>query len=124
VELTNTTERLPSEQKWYAVTGTIVDAKAEADGDIHLALQDPTGDAVGTISAEIPVGLKWCEIRQIVFGWTQVQFPFRVRSGRKLEIAQTPITAFWRFYEGKSRFQRWQRVRESNPCTSLERAVS
>jgi len=52
------------------VTGRIVDAKAEADGDIHLALQDATGDAVGTISAEIPVGLKWREIRQIVFGWT------------------------------------------------------
>jgi hypothetical protein len=26
VELTNTTERLPSEQKWYALTGRIVDA--------------------------------------------------------------------------------------------------
>jgi hypothetical protein len=25
---------------------------------------------MGTVSAEIPVGPKWCEIRQIVFGWT------------------------------------------------------
>jgi hypothetical protein len=27
----------------------------------------------------------------IVFGWTHVQFSFRVRSGRKLKIAQPPI---------------------------------
>jgi hypothetical protein len=40
VDMTDyTEERMPSEQKWYAVTGRIVDAKAEADGDIHLALQ-------------------------------------------------------------------------------------
>ena len=40
VDLTDYTEaRLPSEQKWYALTGRVVDAKVEADGDIHLALQ-------------------------------------------------------------------------------------
>jgi hypothetical protein len=39
VELTGTTEeRIPAEQKWYALTGRIVDAKVEADGDIHIAL--------------------------------------------------------------------------------------
>src|SRR6266508_3546655 len=61
VELTGTTEeRMPSEQKWYALTGRVVDAKVEADGDIHIALQDAT-ENVGTVSAEIPVGPKWCE---------------------------------------------------------------
>jgi hypothetical protein len=64
---------MPSEQKWYALTGRVVDAKVEADGDIHIALVDATGDNVGTVSAEIPVGPKWCEIRQIVFG--QLQCP-------------------------------------------------
>jgi hypothetical protein len=34
---------MPSEQKWYALTGRVVDAKVEADGDIHLALQDADG---------------------------------------------------------------------------------
>jgi hypothetical protein len=64
VDLTDYTEaRMPSEQKWYALTGRIVDAKVEADGDIHLALQDADGKNVGTVSAEIPVGPKWCEIR-------------------------------------------------------------
>src|ERR1700745_3440520 len=47
--------RLPSEEKWYALTGRVVDAKVEADGDIHIALQDASGDGVGTVSAEIPV---------------------------------------------------------------------
>jgi len=69
--LTGYTEaRMPSEEKWYALTGRVVDAKVEADGDIHIALVDANGNNVGTVSAEIPVGPKWCEIRQIVFGWT------------------------------------------------------
>ena len=35
-----TEARMPSEQKWYALTGRIIDAKVEADGDIHIELQD------------------------------------------------------------------------------------
>jgi len=58
----------PSAQKWYALTGRVVDAKVEADGDIHIAPQDTNENAIGTVSAEVPVGPKWCEIRQIVFG--------------------------------------------------------
>ena len=64
-------ERIASEQKWYALTGRVVDAKVEADGHIHIALEDATGNAIGTASAEIPVGPKWCELRQTVFGWTR-----------------------------------------------------
>src|SRR5205809_4045370 len=46
VDLSQYTEaRMPSEQKWYALTGRVVDAKVEADGDIHIALQDATGNA-------------------------------------------------------------------------------
>ena len=37
---------------------------------------------------------------------------------------ETRNKPFKAFYDGRSRFQTWQRVRESNPCTSLERAVS
>ena len=44
---------MPSEEKWYALTGRVVDAKVEADGDIHIALADATGNNVGTVSAEI-----------------------------------------------------------------------
>ncbi len=81
VDLTGMTEaRMPSEEKWYAVTGRVVDAKVEADGDIHIALVDATGNNAGTVSAEIPVGPKWCEIRQTVFGWTTQKFPFSVKT--------------------------------------------
>jgi hypothetical protein len=80
------------EEKWYALTGRVVDAKVEADGDIHLALQDADGKNAGTVSAEIPVGPKWCEIRQIVFGWTKQKFPFTVKSVRDLTIAEHVVT--------------------------------
>jgi hypothetical protein len=76
----------------YALTGRVVDAKVEADGDIHLALQDADGKNAGTVSAEIPVGPKWCEIRQIVFGWTKQKFPFTVKSVHDLTIAEHVVT--------------------------------
>ena len=93
VDLTRyTEERMPSEQKWYALTGRVVDLKVEADGDIHVALQDANGNNVGTVSAEIPVGPKWCEIRQTVFGWTTQKFPFGVKTAHTLKIREHVIT--------------------------------
>jgi hypothetical protein len=89
--LVQSSERLWSEQKWYALTGRVVDLRAEEDGDLHIALQDVTGDKPGVVVVEIPAKPQWCELRQIVFGWTQVQFPFRVRSGRKLKLNQPLI---------------------------------
>ena len=82
------------EEKWYALTGRVVDAKVEADGDIHLALQDADGKNAGTVSAEIPVGPKWCEIRQMVFGWTKQKFPFTVKSVHDFTIAEHVQDAF------------------------------
>ena len=79
------------EEKWYALTGRVVDAKVEADGDIHLALEDATGNNVGTVSAEIPVGPKWCEIRQTVFGWTTQKFPFGVKTAHALKIREPHV---------------------------------
>jgi hypothetical protein len=80
-----------SEQKWYALSGRVIDLRAEEDGDLHIALADASGDKPGTVVAEIPAKPQWCELRKIVFGWTQVQFPFRVRSGRKLKVNQPLI---------------------------------
>ena len=82
-----TEARMPSEQKWYALTGRVVDAKVEADADIHIALVDASGDGMGTVSAEIPVDPKWREIRQIVFGWTTQKFPFGVKIAHTLKFA-------------------------------------
>src|SRR6266853_446013 len=92
VELTRYKEaRMPSEEKWYALTGRVVDAKVEADGDIHIALQDANVDRVGTVSAEIPVGPKWCEIPQMVFGWTTQTFPFNVKTAHTLKIREQHV---------------------------------
>jgi len=82
---------MPSEQKWYALTGRVVDAKVEADGDIHIALVDATGNNAGTVSAEIPVGPKWCEIRQTVFSWTTQKFPFGVKTAHALKIREPHV---------------------------------
>ena len=83
--------RMPSEEKWYALTGRVVDVKVEADGDIHIALEDATGNNVGTVSAEIPVGPRWCEIRQTVFGWTTQKFPFSVKTAHALKIREPHV---------------------------------
>jgi hypothetical protein len=63
----------------------------EEDGDLHIALQDVTGDKPDAVVVEIPAKPQWCELRKIVFGWTEIQFPFRVRSGRKLKFRQSLI---------------------------------
>ena len=89
--LAASSERIAAERKWYALTGRVIELRAEEDGDLHIALQDATGDKPGIVVAEIPAKPQWCELRQIVFGWTQVQFPFRVRSGRKLKPSQPVI---------------------------------
>lgn len=80
--------RLWSEEKWYALTGRVVELRAEEDGDLHIALQDATGAKPGFVVVEIPAKPQRCALRKIVFGWTEVQFPFRVRSGRKLKLTQ------------------------------------
>src|SRR5512133_2190996 len=62
--LTRSSGRIAAEQKWYAVTGRVVELRAEADGDLHIALQDATGDKPGIVVAEIPAKphKKWCEV--------------------------------------------------------------
>jgi hypothetical protein len=54
VALTQSSERTGIENKWFALTGHVVAVKAETDGDIHIALQDATGDKPGIVVVEIP----------------------------------------------------------------------
>jgi hypothetical protein len=44
--------RMPSEEKWYALTGRGVEAKVEADGDIHVVLEDATGNNVHALAVD------------------------------------------------------------------------
>src|SRR6266481_8974963 len=70
------------------------------DGDLHLALQDATGDKAGIVVCEIPAKQQWCSIRETVFSWTTTRFPFHTSSDRKLKLIEAPIItvtgkAYW-----------------------------
>jgi hypothetical protein len=49
VPLTQGSERTWIENQWFALTGRVVALKVEADGDLHIALQDATGDKPGIL---------------------------------------------------------------------------
>jgi hypothetical protein len=69
----------------------VVAVKVEADGDLHIALSDATGDKPGIVVAEIPLGPHWCDIRTTVFSWTPTRFPFQTRSTKRLKVIKPPI---------------------------------
>ena len=71
--LTQSSERTGIENNWFALTGRVVAVKVEMDGDLHVALQDATGDKTGIVVCEIPAKQQWCSIRETVFSWTQPQ---------------------------------------------------
>jgi hypothetical protein len=82
------------------VTGRVVAVKVEADGDLHIALSDATGDKMGTVVCEVPLKPQWCDIRETVFSWTPTRFPFQTSSAKRLKIANPPVVtivgkAFW-----------------------------
>src|SRR5205809_4403465 len=67
VTLTPETDtRIAAEQKWYNLTGRVVNLKVEADGDITLVLKNADGKKAGSVNAEIPVGPAGCELRKLV----------------------------------------------------------
>jgi hypothetical protein len=91
VRLTQQSERTGIENKWFALTGRVVALEAETDGDLHIELQDATGDKPGIVIVEVPAKPQWCEIRTKVFSWTQTRFPFHTRSAKKLTLTQAPV---------------------------------
>ena len=64
VHLTMQSPRTGIENNWYALTGRVVAVRVEADGDLHIALQDATGDKLGIVFCEVPVGPQWCRFAQ------------------------------------------------------------
>ena len=85
-------ERTGIENKWFALTGRVVELKVEEDGDLHIALHDVTGDKPGVVVCEVPAKPQWCEIRTTVFSWTPTRFPFHTGAAKKLTFGQSPIT--------------------------------
>jgi hypothetical protein len=99
-QLTWQSERTGIENNWYALTGRVVAVKVEADGDLHIALQDATGGKPGIVVWEVPCKPTWCEIRTKVFNLTRTRFPLHIRSERKLALNEALIVtligkAFW-----------------------------
>ena len=75
-------------------------SKVEADGALHIALSDATGDKQGTVVCKVPLKPQWCDIRETVFSWTPTRFPFQTSSAKRLKIANPPVVtivgkAFW-----------------------------
>jgi hypothetical protein len=91
VRLTQRSERTGAGNKWFALTGRVVALKVETDGDLHIALSDPTGDKPGIVIVKVPEKAQWCSIRETVFSWTRTRFPFHVSSDKKLTLDQTPV---------------------------------
>lgn len=86
------TPRTGRELQWFAVTGRVVYAKAEPDGDLHLQMVDARGPgAPARLIAEVPDGAPWCDIRRQVFGWTGARFPLDVRKGAELALTRRPV---------------------------------
>ena len=100
VHMTQSSERIAIENDWYAITGRVIAVKVEMDGDLHVALEDATGDKAGVVVCEIPANQQWCSIRETVFSWTTTRFPFHTSSDRKLKLIGAPIItvtgkAYW-----------------------------
>jgi hypothetical protein len=90
--LTQSSERTGIENNWFALTGRVVAVKVEMDGDLHVALQDATGNKTGIVVVEVPAKQQWYSIRETVFSWTTTRFPFHTSSDRKLTLNQTPVS--------------------------------
>jgi hypothetical protein len=57
--ITMQSERTGIENKWFALTGRVVELKVEEDGDLHIALHDVTVDKPGVVVCEIPAKPQW-----------------------------------------------------------------
>ena len=90
-QLTWRSERTGIENNWYALTDRVAALKVAADGDLHIALQDATGDKPGIVVVEVPEKPQWCEIRNMAFSWTRTRFPFHTSSAKKLNVTDPPV---------------------------------
>ena len=77
-EVLQRSKRTGLEQKWFAVMGRVVAVKVEADGDLHIALSDATGDKQGTVVCAVPLKPQWCDIRETVLVGPPRDFHFRL----------------------------------------------
>ena len=82
--------RVAPENIWYAVTGRINLVRIEDDGDLHIVIENTDGQSGGMV-VELPLGPRWCEMRKMVFSWTNAHFPISPGRENKFALVQHPI---------------------------------
>src|SRR5262249_10813247 len=90
------TPRFGRETEWFELTGKVVLVKAEQDGDLHIQVGDPKGKSKLEVVVKVPVdnGVEnsaWSKIRKTVFDWSNQDFPFTTKSGKKLDLAKNLV---------------------------------
>jgi hypothetical protein len=92
--------RSATENEWYAITGQLAKLRVEDDGDLHLVLVNAKDNNPGEVVIEIPLGDRWCELRKLVFSWTDASFPFSTGRSPFRLLKHPIITAFGKaFYD-------------------------
>jgi hypothetical protein len=88
--------RMPAEQQWYAVLCRIVAIKIEADGDLHVEVENTSGGGPRVV-VELPCGPAWCEMRKHVVEWTKASL---LRRGRLTPVNPHNVTVIGKaFYD-------------------------
>lgn len=82
--------RIASENQWYAATGRMEKVRIEDDGDVHIELGNVDGQR-GRMVVELPLGPRWCEMRRMIFSWTNAHFPLSPGKADKFTVTQHPI---------------------------------
>src|SRR5262245_29328711 len=87
VDLTDYTEaRMPSEEKWYALTGRIVEAKVEADGDIHLRFKMPKAATPELSAPKFPLAQNGVRSDKLCSAGRRRSFHSRSRQRTRLKL--------------------------------------
>jgi hypothetical protein len=98
--LTMQSERCAIENKWFALTGRVFELKVEADGDLHIALHDATGNKPGVVVWKYLQNRCGARFAQPFLVGLPTRFPFHTGTAKKLTFGQSPIItvigkAFW-----------------------------
>jgi hypothetical protein len=115
-QITTHSPRSGREKEWFELTGKVVLAKAEADGDVHIQLVDADKPDGVNVVVEIPVkqhaGVSpWCKYRTTVFKeWSNTEFPFTITSDKPINLKSHPVIRV----EGKAFFDAQHKGSKSN----------
>ena len=107
-EIHSRSPRTGRELECYALTGRVLQVKAEEDGDLHIELVDMDNAHSVHVIVEVPLDrhggrTPWNPIRQRVFAWSDQTFPFETRTGHKLHLHEHPVIQVigQAFYDGE-----------------------